>query len=189
MVENTANPFADATRQFTEGQNQFQKMWSDFSQKMGASGMSFTPESTPPDAAKQMRSAFLKAWSEYCEEYMRSPEFLQSWKKSMDAAIELRRQMNQSMGKMHHDLGGTSRQDIDQLMVALSHLERRMVDNIERGAEKVNELGERIDSLERKLTKVRKAGANAKKPNKKSMPANKKSRKKSANGKKKSKKK
>lgn len=170
MSEDNSNPFADATRQFTEGQNQFHKMWTDFAGKMSASGMSFSPDSTPPDAAKQMRSAFFKAWSEYCEEYMRSPEFLKSWKKSMDASIELRKQMNESMGRMHHELGGTSRQDIDQLMMAMSHLERRLVDNVERSTEQMSVLTERIDSLEKSLTKARKTAVTAKKTAKKATP-------------------
>lgn len=151
MAENDWNPFADATRQFTEGQNQFTRMWTDFAGKMGAAGMSFTPESTPPDAAKQMRAAFLKAWSEHCDEYMRSSEFLDSWKKTMDAAIQWRRQMNESMGRMQHEMGGTSRQDVDQLMMAMSHLERRLVDNLERSAERMEDLAGRLEEVERRL--------------------------------------
>jgi hypothetical protein len=151
MVENDGNPFGDATRQFTEGQNQFLKMWTDFAGKMGGAGVSFSPSSTPPDMTKEMRATFFKAWSEYCDEYMRSPAFLDSWKKAMDSAIDFRRQMNQSMGKVHHEFQGTSRQDIDQLMIALTHLERRLVDNLERTGGRVEEMADRIDALEKKL--------------------------------------
>lgn len=166
MSEN-ANPFADATRQFTEGQNQFLKMWTDFAGKMGTAGMSFSPQSTPPDAAKQMRAAFLQAWTDYCEEYMRSPEFLESWKKVMDSSIQLRRQMNQSLGQMQHEMGGTSRQDVDQLMIAMTHLERRLVDTLERSCEQVGELGDRIDALEKKVARLESAGSSEKKSKKK----------------------
>ena len=170
MAENNGNPFADATRQFTESQNQFMKMWTDFAGKMGGAGVSFSPESTPPDVAKEMRATFFKALSEYCDQYMRSPAFLDSWKKAMDGAIDFRRQMNESMGKMHHDFQGTSRQDIDQLMVALTHLERRLVDNIERSGSRVDEMADRMDTLEKKLNGFEKAKAKSKdkaKPKKK----------------------
>lgn len=184
MAENDWNPFADATRQFTDGQNQFMRMWNDFAGKMGAAGTSFSPDSTPPDAAKQMRAAFLKAWSEHCDDYMRSSEFLDSWKKTMDAAIQWRRQMNESMGRMQHELGGTSRQDVDQLMMAMSHLERRLVDNLERGAERIDELAGRIEAIERRLDgangKAPGNGKNAGKANKKAGKAGKAARKRPA---------
>ena len=96
MSDNNGDPFAEATRQFTQGQSQFLKMWTDFAGKMGGAGVSFSPESTPPDVAKEMRATFFKALSEYCDQYMRSPAFLDSWKKAMDGAIDFRRQMNES---------------------------------------------------------------------------------------------
>lgn len=162
MAENNANPFADTTRQFTEGQNQFLKMWTDFAGKMANAGVAFSPESTPPDSARQMRSAFFKAWTDYCEEYMRSPEFLESWKKAMGSAIQFRRQMNQSLGQLQHEFQGTSRQDIDQLMMAMTHLERRLVDNVERAADRVDELGARIEALEEKIAGLEHNGGAAK---------------------------
>lgn len=151
MSENNGDPFAEASERFSQGQNQFAKMWTDFAGKMATAGVSFAPESTPPDAAKQMRGAFFKALSDYCEEYMRSPEFLDSWKQAMDGAIQFRRQMNESLGKMHHELGGTSRQDVDRTMIAISHLERRLVDTMERAAERVDEVAGRVDALEKKM--------------------------------------
>ena len=151
MSENNGDPFEEATQRFTQGQNQFTKMWTDFAGKMATAGVSFAPESTPPDAAKQMRGAFFKALSDYCEEYMRSPEFLDSWKQAMDGAIQFRRQMNESLGKMHHEFGGTSRQDVDRTMIALAHLERRLVDVMERATERIDEVASRVDDMEKKM--------------------------------------
>ena len=161
MSENNGDPFAEAARQFTQGQNQFQKMWTDFASKMGMAGVSFSPDTTPPDAARAMRSTFFKAWSEYCEQYMRSPEFLDSWKKAMDGAIQFRRQMNQSLGQMHHDFGGTSRQDVDHLMQSMTHLERRLVDSQERAAASVEKMAKSIAALEEKLAAAEKNRAAA----------------------------
>src|SRR5262245_18445741 len=46
-----------------------------------------------PDAMRRMQSAFFDAMAQYAEQYMRSPQFLESMKKSMDQALEFRRQM------------------------------------------------------------------------------------------------
>ena len=158
MSDETPDPFSEATRQFTEGQNQFARMWTDFAGKMASSGFSFSPESTPPESAKEMRATFFKAWSEYCDQYMRSPEFLESWKKAMDGAIQFRQQMNESLGRLHHEFQGTSRQDIDHLMQALSHLERRLVANHERSAQQIEEMAERIKELEQQLARANSPG-------------------------------
>ena len=181
MSDNNGDPFAEATRQFTQGQNQFLKMWTDFAGKMATAGVSFSPEATPPDAARDMRSAFFKAWSEHCEQYMRSPEFLDSWKKAMDGAIEFRREMNQSLGRMHHEFGGTSRQDVDHLMQAMSHLERRLVDNQERATQTIEQLADRLEALEKKLAAIEKSGKTTSKSKpRKSTAKNKTTKKKSA---------
>jgi len=165
MSDNEGDPFAEAATRFAEGQNQFAKLWTDFATKMGTAGVAFSPDSTPPDAAKQMRNVFFKALAEYCDQYMRSPEFLDSWKQVMDGAIQFRRQMNEAMGKMHHEAGGSSRQDVDQMMMALSHIERRVVDTVERATDRLEEVATRVEKLEAKLAKgERKPAAKRKAP-------------------------
>ena len=115
---------------------------------MGKMGMSFTQED-PPQAARDMRSAFLKAWGECCEKYMRSPEFLNAIKQSMGGAIEFRRQLNDMLGKLQHELQGISRQDVDQMMLAMRHLEQRMVDGMDRLSATVETIAVRLDALEK----------------------------------------
>ena len=41
---------------------------------------------------KRFQSAFLDAMARYCDEYMRSPQFLAVMKQSMDGALSLRQQ-------------------------------------------------------------------------------------------------
>ena len=170
--QDTAHPFVDATKQFTDGQNQFLKMWAEFAGKMGNAGFSFPPDSTPPDTAKEMRNTFFKAWTDYCNRYMQSPEFLESWKKAMDGAIQFRRQMNESLGRMHHEFGGTSRQDIDHMMQAMSHLERRLIANQERSAQQLEEMSGKIKDLEKQLAKAKGKNQDKKKPKKEDTKSN-----------------
>ncbi len=45
MSDNEDDPFAEAAKRFTEGQNQFAKLWTDFATQMGTAGVSFSPDS------------------------------------------------------------------------------------------------------------------------------------------------
>jgi len=122
----------------------FGQMWADFIKRSADAGFSFKPDAPPPEAARSVRDATLKAWAQWWDEYLRSPQFVQTMKQSMDAAIQARKQMNDWMGKAQHEMGGASRQDIDQLMLTLRHVEQRIADAAER-------LGDRLDALEARL--------------------------------------
>jgi uncharacterized protein (DUF2267 family) len=126
-----------------KGAEKFTRLWYDLAASMANAGMSTAGED-PPEVAKQMRSAFLKAMSDYCDEYMRSPEFLEGMREAMDRSIELRRELNEFMGRLHHEFQGTSRQDVDHIMQAIRHVETRMLDSIAR-------IDSRFDDLEAKV--------------------------------------
>ena len=95
----------------------------------------------------------LRAWSEYCDELMRSPEFLQTMKESMKTAVEFRKEMNQTLGRMRHELQGSSRQDVDQIMSFLTRLERRLEDDEERSIARTEQIVKRLETLETKLAR------------------------------------
>ncbi len=141
--------FGDAAQKAFEQQQQYGKMWSDFAATLTKAGMAFSPEDTPPDAARSVRTNVLKAWSEYCDDFLRSKEFVNTMKQSMKQSIEFKKQMNQMMGNVHHEFQGASRQDIDHLMQTISHVERRIVDSVERMESQLDALGKRIDTLEK----------------------------------------
>jgi len=150
-----------------KGAEKFARVWYDFAASMTNAGMSAAGED-PPEAAKQMRSAFLKAMSDYCDEYMRSPEFLEGMREAMDRSIELRRELNAFMGRLHHEFQGTSRQDVDHIMQAIRHVETRMLDSIARIDSRFDELEARIKGDEpspaAKQTPKKPRGAQGRKP-------------------------
>lgn len=157
----------------------FTKMWADFASRMAQAGMAFSPGDAPPDAARAMRDAALGAMGEYCEKLMRSPEFLETLKQSMAASIEMRKQLNEFLGRMHHEMQAPSRQDVDQLMLALGHLEHRIVDRLER-------LEDRLGGLESRLRRDKPAQTReAAKPASKTKPSAKRPAKSPAAGRKK----
>jgi hypothetical protein len=141
MGEDQKNPFSAES---------LTRMWSDFATRMTQLGATFTPQTTPPEAARQARTAMLRAWAEYCDQYMRSDEFLSMFKQSLDGAIQARQQLNDFLGQMHHEFQGPSRQDIDGLMQALQRLERRITDESGRIAARLDSLDQRLSALEPK---------------------------------------
>ena len=131
------------------GSDVFARMWMNFAGEMAKAGFAtMSPDQTPPDATREMRSAFFKAMSDYGEQYMRSPQFLETMKQSMAGAIEYRKQLNEFLGRIQHEFQATSRQDVDQLMLVMRHLEQRMTDGMERLSSRFDEIIDRLETLE-----------------------------------------
>lgn len=126
----------------------FVRMWTDFASKMMSAGMAAPPGSSPPDLARQARSAWFQACEDYCQQFMRSSQFQEGMHRSLAASVELRKQMNDFLGRVQHELQGASRQDLDQLMLAMRHLEQRLVDGFERLSERLDEISRRLDGLD-----------------------------------------
>ena len=80
----------DQPDSFFPGPDVFTRAWSDFATQMMQAGMAFTPNKTPPEAARDMRNTMLSAWSDYCDQFMRSPEFLNMMKQSLSASVQAR---------------------------------------------------------------------------------------------------
>ncbi len=98
----------------------------------------------------------LKASADWWQQWLRSPEFLDGMRQAFDASVQMRRQFNDFLGQMHHDMQGVSRQDVDQLMRAMRHVERRAVDGLDRIAEQLEEIVRRLEALEHRAPSVKK---------------------------------
>jgi hypothetical protein len=150
------------------GADAFVRMWTDFASKMTDVGLALSPQVAPPDAFRQVRATMLRAWAEFCGQFMRTDEFLAMMKQSLDGALRARRQLNDFLGEAQHGLQGASRQDLDWVRDSLERLERRLADESDGIAARLDELGERLSHLERIAAKN---GANKTKPSvKKSDP-------------------
>lgn len=119
----------------------FSQFWFDMMSKMGA-GAFTPPRTTSPtdDMMKQMRQAFFDSWAKYCEEFMRSEQFLSMMKKSMDGALAFRTQLNEFMTKALHEKQMPARSDTDSILLVLRSLEERVLDRIERLSDRVANL-------------------------------------------------
>jgi hypothetical protein len=95
-----------------------------------------------PDAVKRMQSAFLDAMANFAEQYMRSPQFLEAMRKSMDQGLQLRQQMEQFMKtNMSTAFDAASGGSSSDVIAAIRELESRL-------GSKLNDLSERISNLE-----------------------------------------
>ena len=136
MNDNTSQPGTSGPEQWEA----FQKVWADTFNRMLQVGMTFTPESTPPEFIKQMRSSIFQAMAQSWEEFLRSPQFLDGMKQWMDSAIAFRKLHTETMTRIHEETRTPSSDDIDAVLVAMRRLEQRIVDRIE-------ELVERLDKV------------------------------------------
>ncbi len=143
-----------------ENPEAFTRMWTEFASKMASAGVSFGPESPPPEAARQVRDAMFNALSGYCEEYMRSPQFLATMKQSMDNAIAFRKQMNTYLNRMHHEFQGVSQEDMDGLMNMMSDVQKTVLRRLDGLASRLDTLSERLEQLESR-TETSEAGTSS----------------------------
>ncbi len=118
----------------------FSKFWMDCMAKFAGAG--FTPPATPSseEAMKHMRRAFFDSWAQHCEEFMRSPAFLEGMKRSMDNALAFREQLNEFLTKALHEGQAPARSDTDSIMLVLRSFEDRVLD--------------RLDRLEKRVTRM-----------------------------------
>ena len=141
MSDDKQSPFEQAAA--------FQKIWMESMSKMAQTAFSATPESVPPEILKQMRNGIFEALAKSWEEFMRSPQFLEAVKQMMDKAIAFKKLTAEMLTKAHHEMQGTARTDIDAILVAVRHLESRVVD-------RMDELGAQLEQMRRRLEQVEK---------------------------------
>jgi hypothetical protein len=133
-----------------EQAQRFAGLWMDYAQKMMQAGMTYDPSKAPPEVARQMRSMAFAAMAQYAEQFMRSPEFLEAMKQSLDAAVTFRQQINEFLTSAQHSVQGVARADVDSLMLNLKHTETRVLDVMSQINAKLDALTARMDALESK---------------------------------------
>lgn len=122
------------TSQFGQGAEQwsaFQKIWSETFSRMLQLGVTFTPESAPPEFMRQMRSSVFQAMAQSWDEFLRTPQFLDGMKQWMESAIAFRQMSNDVLSRAHESMQTPGRNDVDAILQAIRHMEQRLNDRIE----------------------------------------------------------
>ena len=122
------------------------------------------------DNLRRFKAGIFQALARTWEEYMRSPQFLEAMKQTMDNAIAFRQQTNDFMAKVRNELQAPSREDTDAALLAIRHLETRLLDRLEELERAVGELGARptkARAAKPAVKPVRKAAGKARPANRK----------------------
>ena len=121
----------------------FAELWTDLAARMAAAGVAADPNAGPTETARAARSSALQGLSQFADQYMRSPQFLETMKQSFDSMLNFREQANDLLTRLHHELQGVARQDVDSLLSGIHQLESRIVDRLE-------DISTRLEVLEKR---------------------------------------
>ncbi len=125
----------------------FSAFWTDLMSRMSGMGTGQQGPSAQDEMLRQMRQAFFDSWGMYCEDFMRSPAFLETMKKTMDNALVFRQQMNEFLTRSLHGAQAPARSDTDSILLVLRSLEDRVLSRVE-------ELGRRVDDLAGRVGRI-----------------------------------
>ena len=145
MVAVQIEPMSDNFEKTAEQAAAFQKIWMDSMSKIMQTAFTFGNNSPPPDVVKEIRSGIFRALAQSWDEFMRSPQFLESMKQWVDTAINFRKMTNDFMAKVRNEIQAPSRDDIDTVMLTVRHMEKRLLDRVEDLAVRIEQLDGRLN--------------------------------------------
>lgn len=122
----------------TEQVAAFQKIWMETVSKLLQTATNLPPDSAPPDVLRQMRGGVFQGLAKSWDEFLRSPQFLEGMKQWIDTTILVRRMSNDLLTRSRHEMQATAREDTDSVMLAMRHLESRLLDRMEQLEAKVS---------------------------------------------------
>jgi hypothetical protein len=106
---------------------------------------------------RKMRGGMLKVLAETWDEYMRTPLFMEMMKASLNGALDLKRMARDGMNRVHEQFESPSKEDIDGVLLAIRHVERRLLDRLEGLDDRVANLDQKIDKVDQRIAKQEKA--------------------------------
>lgn len=121
----------------------------------------FNPEAPPPEILRQVRSGILQALGQSWDEFMRSPQFLECLRQWMDNAVALRTSTNEFLGRIRNEAQAPSRSDIDTVLLAVRHMEKRLLDRLDELSAQVSKANGRTHPAARPANGDKRARAKA----------------------------
>src|ERR1700756_1432528 len=121
----------------------FQKLWADSFANMTSIWSQFSPGSPPSDEMRKMRGGMLKVLAETWDEYMRTPQFMEMMKASLNGTLDLKRMARDAMNRVHEQFENPSKENIDDLLLAIRHVERRLLDRLPGVLKRGGDLGKK----------------------------------------------
>jgi hypothetical protein len=134
----------------------FQKLWADSILKIGEAWSKYSPGSPPVDEMRKMRSGMLEVLAETWDEYLRTPQFMELMRASLNGVLDLKRVAREGMNRVHEQFENPSKQDIDDVLLAIRHVERRLLERIEGLDDRVVTLNEKFERVEQRMAAEKK---------------------------------
>lgn len=129
----------DSSQKNTDPSADLLKQWQQFFSRVLQTAGTISPDTMPPEMLNQIRSGMFQALSKSWEDYMRSPQFLEGMKQMMDSAVALRQMSSEFLTRARQEMQGTSRQDVDDVLLAMREMEARITRRVDDLAEQVAE--------------------------------------------------
>jgi hypothetical protein len=133
------DPFGAWTRFWMDSAAQAMQSWAP------ASGTTQSPE-----FLRKARADLMQTWSDWWEQWLRSPAFLDAQKQMLDGNLAMRKQFRTVLRRMQRDLQLAGREDIDALEAAIRRSERRILDRLDETSAQLRALEAKIDRLTRR---------------------------------------
>lgn len=146
-------PMSDNMEKYFDQVAAFQKLWMDSLANMTSVWSQFSAGSPPTDEMRKMRGGMMHVLAETWDAYMRTPQFMEMMKASLDGALDLKRLARDGMNRVHEQFENPSKNDIDDVLLAIRHVERRLLDRLEGLDDRVANLDEKIDKVEQRISK------------------------------------
>ena len=144
---------SDSTEKLFDQVAACQKLWMDSFTDMADVWAQFSPNSPPFEEVRKMRGGMLKVLAETWDGYMRTPQFLEMMKVSLNGALDVKRMVRDGFNRLHEQLENPSKDDIDDIFLAIRHVERRILDHLEGLDDRLPNLNEKIDRAGGGITK------------------------------------
>jgi len=125
----------------------FMRLWLDAAAGAMEAWQAWSGPTASPEAVRQLRTSFLNAWSDWWENYLRSPMFLSSAMQSMTGTVQFRKQLREQLDRLQQEFRVAGRQDIDELALAVQRSTRRVLDQLDEMAARLDTFGDRLDAL------------------------------------------
>lgn len=118
----------------------FTAFWTQAMSQMAA-GQAASAASAAADLPKQMQRAFLDSMAKYFDDFLRSEQYLQWMKQTMDGAVAFRKQMDAFIKQAHESLQTPSREETTDIVESLRQIKTDILDRLEA-------IEERLDAVE-----------------------------------------
>ena len=146
----------------------FQKLWTDSFANMASVWSEFSPGFLLSDEMRKMPGGMLKVPAETWDEYMRTPQFMEMMKASLNGALDLKRIVRDGMNRAHEQFENPTKEDIDGVLLAIRHVERRLLDRLQGLDDRMATLDEKIDKVDQRIAKqenaIERRGQTSKEP-------------------------